>query len=103
MIWIIIILALIYFFIIKPFLRYRDAENFGSYLAVPDEIRNMIENEKVFELSELLVELEINKNYELCKVILQAIDSKGFSFSRRVDKVRNEMRIQAGLGSLKNF
>ncbi len=103
MIWVIIILGLIYFFVIRPFLRHRKEENFVSYMSVPDEVKYMINSEQVFELSELLVELELERKYELCKIILQAIDSKGFSFSRRVDKVRNEMRIRAGLGNLKNF
>lgn len=103
MIWVIIILALVYFFIFRPFMKHREAENFGSYFSVPDDIKHLINSEKVFELAEILVRLEIEKEYELCKIILQAIDSKGFSFSRRVDKVRNEMRIQAGLGNLRNF
>ncbi|CDN79376.1 hypothetical protein [Elizabethkingia anophelis] len=103
MIWVIIILVLVYIFIIKPFLKHRDAENFGSFLALPDEIKTLIQSEKVFELSELLVDLELQGQYELCRIVLQAIDSKGFGFARRVDKVRNEMRIQAGLGPLKNF
>jgi hypothetical protein len=103
MIWAIIIFGLLYFFIIKPFLKHRNTENFASYLAVPNEIKTLIQQEKVFELSEILVQLELEHQYELCRIVLQAIDSKGFSFSRRIDKVRNEMRIQAGLGSLKNF
>jgi hypothetical protein len=103
MIWVIVIGGLIFWFVIRPFLRHRKAENFGSYLAVPDEVKFMINSEQVFELSELLVHLEQEREFELCKVILQAIDSKGFAFSRRVDKVRNEMRIRAGMGSLKNF
>lgn len=103
MIWIIIIGALIFFFIIRPFLRHREEENFVSYLSVPDNVRFMINSEQVFELAALLVELELKGEYELCKIILQAIDSKGFSFSTRVDKIRNEMRIQNGLGNLKKF
>lgn len=103
MVWIIIIGLLIFFFVIKPFLRDRDAKNFGSFLAMPDEIRHLINSEKVFELAELLVELEINRQYELCEIVLQAIESKGYSFSSRVDKIRNELRIRAGLGPLKMF
>ena len=103
MMWIIIIGLLVFFFVVQPFLRDREVKNFGSYLAMPDEVRHLINTEKVFELSEILVGLEINKEYQLCEIILEAIDSKGYSFARRVDKVRNEMRIQAGLGSLKMF
>ena len=46
---------------------------------------------------------QIKKQYSLALLILDAIDIKGFSFSRRVDKVRNEMRIQVGLGPLRSF
>lgn len=99
----IIIGILIYIFIIKPFLRQRQNDNFVSYLTVPDEIKYMINTEKVLELANILVELEIKGEYHLAKIVLEAIDSKGFSFSRRVDKIRNELRIQAGLGPLKNF
>lgn len=99
----IIIVILVYFLVIKPFLQKRDAHNFYSYLAVPDKLKTLIEQEDVFELAEILVGLELNKNYQLAKIVLDAIASKGFSFSRRVDKIRNEMRIKAGLGPLKNF
>ena len=94
---------LIFFFVVRPFLRKRDTENLASFLALPSEVQNLIHQEDVFALSELLVELEINKSYGPAKLILDAIASKGFGFSRRVDKVRNEMRIKAGLGSLKHF
>ncbi|WP_336071033.1 hypothetical protein [Mesoflavibacter sp. CH_XMU1404-2] len=99
----IIICVLVYFLVIKPFLKKRATENLASFLALPSEVQNMIHQEDVFGLSELLVELELNKSYGPAKLILEAIDSKGFAFSRRVDKVRNEMRIKAGLGSLKHF
>jgi len=99
----IIIVVLIFFFVVKPFLRKRDTENLASFLSVPAEVQTMIHQEDVFGLSELLVELELNRSYGPAKLILEAIASKGFGFSRRVDKVRNEMRIKAGLGSLKNF
>ncbi len=100
---IIIIAVLVYFIFIKPFLREREAVANASYLSVPDEVKYLIANEKVIELSELLVELELEKEYSTVRLILDAIEVKGFSFSRRVDKVRNEMRIEAGLGPLKNF
>jgi len=100
---IIIIGILIYIFLIKPFLREKEAIANASYLSVPDEVKYLIANEKVIELSELLVELELEKEYSTARLILDAIEIKGFSFSRRVDKVRNEMRIEAGLGSLKHF
>tara|TARA_R110002110_G_scaffold104340_9_gene263165 strand:+ start:5245 stop:5559 length:315 start_codon:yes stop_codon:yes gene_type:complete len=100
---IIIIAALVYFIFIKPFLQQRDAQNFASYFAVPDNFKLLIEEEEVFELAELLVGLELNKDYQLARIVLDAIASKGFSFSRRVDKIRNEMRIKVGLGPLKNF
>jgi len=103
MIIFIVICILVYFFIIKPFLRKRKTENLSSFLALPSEVQNMIHQEDVFGLSELLVELELNKSFGVAKMVLEAIDSKGFGFSRRVDKVRNEMRIKAGLGSLKQF
>ena len=99
----IIICVLAYFFVIKPFLRKRATENMASFLALPPEVQTMIHNEDVFGLSELLVELELNKSYGVAKMVLEAIGSKGFGFERRVDKVRNEMRIKAGLGPLKNF
>jgi preprotein translocase subunit YajC len=99
----IIIAVLVYFFVIRPFLRKRETENFASFLALPAEVQTMIHQEDVFELSELLVELELNKSYDVAKLVLDAIASKGFGFSRRVDKVRNEMRIKAGLGPLKHF
>ena len=70
---------------------------------MPDEIRQHINNEEVFELADILVGLELSKEYQLCEIVLEAIDSKGYSFARRVDRVRNEMRIQAGLGTLKMF
>ena len=72
-------------------------------MVVPDEIKYLIEQEKVFELAQILVDLELEREYSLARIVLEAIDSKGFSFARRVDKVRNEMRIQVGLGPLKNF
>jgi hypothetical protein len=102
-IFLILVAVLIYFLAIKPFLQKRDAQNFASYLAVPDKIKILIEQEGVFELAELLVGLELNKDYQLAKIVLDAISSKGFSFSRRVDKIRNEMRIKVGLGPLKHF
>jgi preprotein translocase subunit YajC len=100
---IIIIGILIYFFLIKPFLRQKEAIANASYLSVPDEVKYLIANEKVIELSELLVKLELEKEYSTARLIIDAIEIKGFSFSRRVDKVRNEMRIEAGLGPLKHF
>ena len=104
MIWVFLIIGLLlYFFLIKPFLRKREQENFVSYLSVPDEIKILIEEENVIELAEILVGLELEKEYEICRLILQAIDSKGFSFSNRVDKIRNEMRIQVVLGPLRKY
>lgn len=102
--WIVLILLiLIYLILVKPFLQQRNEENFVSYLVAPDEIKLLINTEQVFELSEILLDLEINRKFEMCRIILQAIDSKGFSFANRVDKIRSEMRIRAGLGTLKNF
>lgn len=93
----------VYFIIIRPFLRSRQEENFAHYMVLPPDVKHMINQEHVFELAELLVRLELNEEYELAKIVLNGIDSKGFSFARRVDKIRNELRIQAGLGPLKNF
>ncbi|OAD40670.1 hypothetical protein [Polaribacter atrinae] len=99
----IIIVALIYFFAVRPFLRQKKAESYISYYNVPDEIKEMIDSENVFDLSEILVDLELNQEYKEAKIILEAINSKGMNFSRRVDKIRNEMRIKAGLGPLQHF
>ncbi len=102
--WIVIILGLlIFFFIIKPFLKKRNAENLDSYRALPGEMKILIEQEEVIVLAEILVALELERDYEYAKTLLDAIAYKGFGFSRRVDKIRNEMRIKAGLGSLKHF
>lgn len=102
--WIVLIIGLfVYFLLIKPFLQKRKAQNLYSYLVVPEEVKVLIEQEDIFELAEILVGLEIMGKYELAKLILDAIASKGFGLSRRVDKIRNEMRIEAGLGSLKHF
>lgn len=103
MIWVILVLILLYFILIRPFLKYRSVENKFSYDVLPFEIKKLIVEEKVFELSELLVRLEIEQKYDLARIILDAINHKGFTFRNRVDKVRNEMRIQAGLGHLKHF
>jgi len=102
-IFIIIVVLVIYFVFIKPFLREKEAVANASFLSVPDEIKYLIANENVMELSLRLVELELEREYSLARLILDAIEIKGFSFSRRVDKVRNEMRIEAGLGPLKHF
>jgi len=86
--WIVLILGLlVYFFLIKPFLQKRKAHNLYSYLAVPEEVKVLIDQEEVFELAELLVELELDRKYELAKLILDAIASKSFGFSRRVDRI----------------
>ena len=84
----IIIAVLIFFFVIRPFLRKRETENFVSFLTLPAEVQTMIHQEHVFGLTELLVELKLNKSYDVAKLLLDAIASKGFGFSKRVDKVR---------------
>ena len=98
---IIIICIIAYFLFLKPFLKNREEQNIISYLSVPHEVKCLIEIEAVFELADILVELELRKEYALAKLVLEAIDSKGFSFANRVDTIRNEKRIQVGLGPLK--
>lgn len=96
----IIVIVLIYFLVIKPFRQRRNAQNFAHYMMLPEEIRRLIIQERVLELASVLVELELDKNYKLAEMTLNAIDSQGFSFANRVDKIRNELRIEAGLGPL---
>lgn len=102
--WVVLIIGiLVYFLLIKPFLRKRNADNLDSYRALPGEMKILIEQEEVFVLAEILVALELEKDFQSAKILLDAIASKGFGFSNRVDKIRNEMRIKAGLGPLKHF
>ncbi|NMH24969.1 hypothetical protein [Flavobacterium solisilvae] len=103
MVELIIVGILVYFFIVKPFLKRREEKNWSSFLSIPENVKELIVNEDVFELAEFLVHLELKKEYAMMRMILEAIEHKGFSFAKRVDRIRNEMRIKAGLGSLKHF
>lgn len=101
---IIVVLVVLFSLVIRPvFLSLRDFKakaNF-AYQMVSPEIKKLIDKEKVIELCDILVELELANNMEALDLILNACDSNGYSFMRRMDKVRNEMRIEAGLGKLK--
>lgn len=103
MIWVILIVVLLYLFLIRPFLRHKRYNDRVSYHSIPQEVQYLINNEKVIELAELLVALELDGKTNFASTILEAIDTKGFPFARRVEKIRNELRIQAGLGPLKTF
>jgi len=68
-----------------------------------DETKRLIQNEDVLELASLITECEIAGDYRTGNILLDACLHKGYSFAKRVDRVRNELRIKAGLGPLKKF
>ncbi len=95
------ILLIIIGIILIPFLVKRKAEQKASYYSFNSNIQDLINNKKADELAKILVNLELEKRYKEGYMLLQAIEYKGFRFSYQVDKIRNELRIKAGLGPLK--
>jgi hypothetical protein len=95
------ILIVIIAIIIIPFLLKRKAEQKESFYSLNSNIQDLIVNKKAEELAKIIVNLELEKRYKEGYTLLQAIEYKGMSFSYKVDKIRNILRIKAGLGPLK--
>lgn len=67
------------------------------------ETQRLIQNEDVLEIASLITGAEIEGDHRTANILLDACLNKGYSFAKRVDRVRNELRIKAGLGALKKF
>ena len=78
-------------------------KNRESFNALSKEIQDLIEAEKVEELARIIVNLEVIKQNHLAGKILSGIEYRSLALAVKVDKVRNKLRIEEGLGNLKNF
>lgn len=103
--WIIAIIAL-WFILIKPIIKFsarNSRDNAQAYNMLSDEAKMLILNEDVFKLASIITECELSGDYRTGNIIMDAYAYKGIGFATRVDRIRNELRIKAGLGPLKNF
>ncbi len=101
--WIILIIV---FFVVRFFYGfYKNVKQDHkiAFNSIPEEIQLMIMREDVLELAALITDLELRSEYRKANQILEACEHRGFSFVGRVDKVRNELRIKVGLGSLRKI
>ena len=67
----------------------RDKINYDS---IPHEIKTLIENDKSFELAEILVSIEIDGHQQNLKSLLRAIKYKSLILSKKVEKIRQDLR-----------
>ncbi len=103
--WILITIVSIFllFKVVLPFIAYNARENSQAFNMLNDETKMLIMNEDVLELAIIITDCELSGDYRAGNVLLDACLHKGYSFSKRVDRVRNELRIKAGLGPLKQL
>jgi hypothetical protein len=104
--WIIIGIIVLWFVLIKPvikFLAFNARDNQQAYSMLNDETKMLIQNEEVLELATLITGAEVEGDHRTANVLLDACLYKGYTFAKRVDRVRNELRIKAGLGPLKKL
>ena len=103
--WVLIILVVLFllFKFILPFIAYNARDNSKAFQSLNNQTKKLIINEDVFELASLITGSELEGDYRTSNILLDACLHKGYSFAKRVDRVRNELRIKAGLGKLKDF
>lgn len=101
--WIVIAIIVLFvlFKFVFPFIAYNARNNTQAYSMLNDETKRLIQNEDVLELATLITGAEVEGDCQTANILLDACLNKGYSFAKRVDRVRNELRIKAGLGALK--
>lgn len=74
--------------------KFKNPNQFSSehYNSLPFEIRTLIENNKSFELAELLVKIELDGHIQNLNILLKAIKYKNYELSGKVDSIRNDLR-----------
>lgn len=67
---------------------------FGAehYESVPNEIKYLIENEKSFELAEILVKIEIDGHKQNLNVLEKSIKYGNPALISKVEKIRQDLR-----------
>lgn len=104
--WWIIGIIIIWFVLIKPlikFLAHQKRNNATAFSMLNDEVKMLILNEDIIQLATIVTACELEGDYRTCNIILDACSHRGLSLATRVDRVRNELRIKAGLGPLKKI
>jgi len=103
--WLIISIVVLFvlFKFIFPFIAYNARNNTQAFNMLNDETKRLILNEDVFEIAALITGAEVEGDHRAANILLDACLYKGYSFAKRVDRVRNELRIKAGLGALKKL
>jgi hypothetical protein len=103
--WIIITIIVLFllFKFVFPFIVYNARNNAQAYNMLNDETKRLILNEDVLELASLITSAELEGDYRTANILLDASLYKGYTFAKRVDRIRNELRIKAGLGALKKI
>lgn len=103
--WIVIAIVVLFvlFKFVFPFIAYNARNNTQAYNMLNNETKRLIQNEDVLELASLVTECELIGDYRAGNILLDACLYKGYTFAKRVDRVRNELRIKAGLGPLKKL
>lgn len=69
--------------------QYSKLDNFNS---IPSEIKYLIEQNKAFELAEILVLIEKDGHRKNLESLLNAIEYKSLALSNQVEKIRIDLR-----------
>lgn len=103
--WIVIIIIVLFllFKFVFPFIAYNSRNNTQAFAMLNDETKELILNEDVLEIASLITGAEVEGDHRTANILLDACLHKGYSFAKRVDRVRNELRIKAGLKALKQL
>lgn len=103
--WIIITVIIVFLLVkfILPFIAYNSRNNTQAFGMLNDETKRLIQHEDVLELAALITGAETEGDHRTAGILLDACLHKGYSFAKRVDRVRNELRIKAGKGSLRGL
>lgn len=72
----------------------RQSKSFGAehYASIPNEIKYLIENEKSFELAEILVKIEMDGHGQNLDVLLKGIKYGNPLLMPKVEKIRQDSR-----------
>jgi len=62
------------------------------YNSIPNEIRYLIENNKSFELAEILVKIEIDNHQQNLDILIKGIKYGNPSLMPKVEKIRQDLR-----------
>ena len=103
--WIIITVFILFVLIklILPFIDYNARSNTQAFGMLNEQTKSLIQNGDVLELAALITGAEIEGDNRAAGILLDACLHRGYSFAKRIDRVRNELRIKAGMGSLKGL